>query len=47
MRDLWPYIQKVSNFIIEIIGNRETQDDVKKVGKKILNVIMLANWDAM
>jgi len=47
MRDLWPYIHKVSNFIIEIIGNRETQDDVKKVGKKILNVIMLANWDAM
>lgn len=44
MREFWPHIQKVLQFILEIVANRGTDDEIKAEGKKIILAIALSNW---
>jgi hypothetical protein len=47
MLKFWPYIEKVFRFILEIVASNETTDDIKQIGKKILNAIALYNWASL
>jgi len=44
MRQFWPHIQNVFRVILEIVAQRDTNDDIKEEGKKILTAIALCNW---
>jgi hypothetical protein len=44
MGEFWPHIQKVLNVILEIVANRDTTDEIKEEGKKIITTIALCNW---
>jgi len=44
MREFWPHIQNVFRVILEIVAHRDTNDEIKDEGKKILKAIALCNW---
>jgi hypothetical protein len=44
IREFWPHIQMVLQFIVEIMASRDTSDEVKAECKKIILAIAFSNW---